>query len=102
LDCRENSYEMLFLVGCCMFDAYEKEKWEKLQEERYLFMDALRRADDGLTEDRLDTDEWGYANTQLARAESILAVIRVIVSQVRHRRLAMIDGPATKTLKRKE
>lgn len=72
-----------------MFDDYEKVVWERIKHHRFMLMDALTRADDGLTEDRFDIDQWGYAYVQLNRAMNELQWLLDKLMTMRTRRMRL-------------
>ena len=76
-----------------MFDRYEKAQWQKIKEARYMIVDALTRADDGMSEERFDMDRFGYAYIQLRRAEREMQAILELMMKMRCRRLDAEEKP---------
>lgn len=74
-------------------DPYEANAWEKIKAHRYLISDALSRADDQLTEEACDREQWGYAYVQLSRAALELHALMKQILAVRSRRAALEGDP---------
>jgi len=72
-----------------MFDDYERAMWTKIKEARFLMCDALMRCDDGMTEERLEVDQWHYAFLQGSRALNELEEIVALIVKIRQRRLKL-------------
>ncbi len=72
-----------------MLDEYEKQQWERIKNHRFMIVDALARADDGLDEDAWDRDQWGYAYIQLSRAATELHALIQTVLRCRSRRMTL-------------
>lgn len=75
------------------FDVWEAAIWEKIKEHRFMIVDALHRADDGLTEEKLGVDQWSYAYVQCKRAADEMGRLVALVRRVRVRRLDAASVP---------
>lgn len=70
-----------------MFDLFESTHHLAILARICTLYDCVDRATDGLTEDRLDLDQWAYAHVQMMRAKKILDAALVEIVRVRVRRL---------------